>query len=356
MKTATMRTIGVIVSSGILLTSCVSSKKYHRSEAEVAKLRSDSTTLANQGTSLQQSLTAEQQKNADLQKSVQSAASTNTGLQKNIAYYTDYAGKEQSSVKQIKDELNTTLASSGITDQDVTLIDGKIYVNIGEKSLFKGNTAALTTKGKELVDNIGQFVKNHEAVDISVADLQQATAGVADNGMNNSTDNNATAANTDQNNQSSTAANNTNNNSKNTRTKRPAVTEGNTDGSAAAATDKTTVRKNTVAVTHHKKVTHTAAASGEGKAVAYSSGKHNKYTTERNRRNMARVIAWKRQNTVADALLKNGIPKVKVVAQDQPENENAQKGVQVVLVHGMDDFYKHMNEAPAAGQPVSANP
>ena len=61
---------------------------------------------------------------------------------------------------------------------------------------------------------------------------------------------------------------------------------------------------------------------------------------------------------VNNELLKNGLPKVKLV--DQLPNGTAAstspKGVQVVLVNGMDDFYKHMSESPAAAQPVSKNP
>jgi hypothetical protein len=314
-------------------------------------LRGDSATLAQEGSTLQQNLTAEQQKNADLQKNAESASTTNSGLQKNVAYYSDFASKDQSTTKQIKDELNTALAASGLTDQDITLIDGKIYVNVGEKSLFKGNSALLTTKGKELVDNIGQFVKSHDAVDISVADLQQATTAVADN--SNGTDNMSTTVvtttTTDQSNQSATTDNGKwANKNKHSYTK--TKTDVSTDNSTAG-TDKTAHK---AVVVHHKKAV--LPASSESKAVAYSSNHDNKYTAERNRRSMARVIAWKRQNTVADALLKNGIPKVKVIAQDQPTNDNAQRGVQVVLVHGRDEFYKHMNEAPAAGQPVSSNP
>jgi hypothetical protein len=358
MKTTTMRTIGVVFSAGILLSSCVSSKKYHKSEAEVAKLRNDSTTLAQQGSTLQQNLTAEQQKNADLQKSVANGTTANAGLQKNVAYYRDYSDKQQASTTQIKGELSTALASSGLTDQDVTLTDGKIYINVGEKSLFKGTSAVLTPKGKELVDNLGQFVKSHDGVDVNVADLQQATVngstgGGTDNAM-------ASTTTTDQNNQSASAANSVASGSSNgtyTKTRRThAATTGNTDGAATATTDKTTVRRNTVAVVHHKKAIQ--PASGESKAVAYSSGRHNKYTAERNIRSAARAMAWKRQNTVTDALLKDGIPKVKVVAQNQAgtENANAQKGVQVVLVNNMDEFYKHMSEAPVTGQPVSSNP
>jgi len=350
-----MRTAGAIFSAGILLTSCVSSKKYHRSQDEVAKLRNDSTTLAQQASTLQQNLTASEQKAADLQKSVETANTTASGLQKNIAYYTDYSTKEQATTKQISDELKTTLAANGLTEQDILLTDGKIYVNIGEKSLFKGSTAVLTSKGKDLVNNLGQFVKSHDAVDVSVADLEQANAtsgpsAMDNNGTNSGTSTSGTASNG---NMSSTTDNSGATTSSSTATNNNAdysTAKNRTKDNTSMTTDKTAHK---VAVHHKKRV---QAASGETKAVAYSSNHNNKYTAERSRRSTARAIAWKRQNVVADALLKTGIPKVKVVAQDQPETTGGQKGVQVVLVHGMDEFYKHMNEAPAAGQPVSKNP
>jgi len=314
--------------------------------------------LAQQASTLQQNLTASEQKAADLQKSVETANTTASGLQKNIAYYTDYSTKEQATTKQISDELKTTLAANGLTEQDILLTDGKIYVNIGEKSLFKGSTAVLTSKGKDLVNNLGQFVKSHDAVDVSVADLEQANATSGPSAMDNSGTSSGTST-------SGTASNgNMSSNSDNSgaTTSSSTATNNNADYSTAKnrtkdntsmTTDKTAHK---VAV-HHRKATPRAASGTETKAVAYSSNRSNKLSAERSRRSTARATAWKRQNAVADALLKTGIPKVKVVAQDQStESAGGQKGVQVVLVHGMDEFYKHMNEAPAAGQPVSKNP
>lgn len=332
MKTTTMRTVGVIFSAGILLTSCVSSKKYHASQAAVAKLQTDSAALAQQVSSLHNDVSSWQQKNADLQKSVETANTNNAGLQKNVAYYTDYATKQQSSTTEIGNELKTTLAPAGITDQDVLAADGKIYVNIGEKSLFKGNSSVLTAKGKELVSSLGEFVKSKESVDVSVADLELANDG----GTTTTTELTG----------SGSVANQTNVTTDNS------SANSNMDNANATTTKKA---KRSVAVHHAKKA---PAASGESKSVTYSSKHTNKYTAARNNRAMARALAWKRQTAVADAMLKNGLPKVKLVSQLPGTGTPAptsQKGVQVILVNDMDGFYKHMTEAPA-GQPVSKNP
>ncbi len=342
MKTTTMRTVGVIFSAGVLLTSCVSSKKYHASQAAVAKLQADSTALAQKVSTLNNDVSSWQQKNADLQKSVETANSNSAGLQKNVAYYSDFASKQQSSTTAISDELKTTLAPAGLTDQDVMTTDGKIYVNIGEKSLFKGNSSVLSAKGKELVSSLGEFVKSKEAVDVAVADLELANDGgttttteVTGSGATNS----GTTQGTGNSNSNVGAGN----------------TASNNNADYANTTTGTRKAKRSVAVHHAKKA---PAASGESKSVTYSSNRSNKYTAARNSRTAARALAWKRQNAVADAMLKNGIPKVKLVSQlpgTGTPAANSQKGVQVILVNDMDNFYKHMTEAPAA-QPVSKNP
>lgn len=330
-----MRTVGAIFTAGVLLTSCVSSKKYKASQASVAKLQTDSATLAQQVSTLHQDVTSWEQKNAELQKNIAAAGTTNAGLQKNVAYYTDYAGKQQSTTTALNDELKTTLAPAGFTDQDIITTEGKIYVNISEKSLFKNNSAVLTTKGKELVKSLGEFVKSKESVDVAIADLELANdGGTTTTSEMSSTSGTGAAGNRN----ASASTNNTasNNNADYT----------NTSGVKKA--------KRSVAVHHAKK----PAASGESKSVTYASNRSNKYSAARTSRTAARAIAWKRQNVVADAMLKSGIPKVKLVSQlpgTGTPSANAQKGVQVILVNDMDNFYKHMSEAPAT-QPVSKNP
>ena len=330
MKTSTWRTLGMVVSAGVLLTSCVSSKKYHASQAEVARLKTDSSTMALDANNLHQNITAMEQKNNDLQKSLESSNSTNAGLQKNVTYYHDYFDKQTTAVTQVNDELKTTLAPAGLTDQDIRQVDGVIYVNIGEKSLFKGKTAILSAKGKEMVSSLGQFVKNHEAVDISIADLEQAnTSGMANSDATGTM------------NQSSTATTGVSG-------------SGNTDGSMGKKVY--TKTRPSADKTYHKSVVHhvrkSPVAVGE-KSMTFSSRRN--YSSMH--RSMARAMAWRRQNVVADELLKNGLPKVKLVSQNQPmsSDNSAAKGVQVVLSPDASNFYKKMSEVQA-GQPVGKNP
>ncbi|MDE3247029.1 MAG: hypothetical protein KGO82_00125 [Bacteroidota bacterium] len=352
MKTTTMQTAGAILSAGILLTSCVSSKKYHRSQDEVARLRTDSTTLAQKDSTLTQNLNAVNQKNSELQQSIETANNTNASLQKNVAFYSDNVNKAKTTADQIKGELSTTLASAGLSDQDIAQTDAKVMINLNEKNLFKGNSAVLTTKGKELVNSIGEYVKGREGIDVSVADLETANGTMTASGMSSGSDMN-----------SSSSSSNTNNTARSGNPSDNDNTVTNTTGSrASSSANHTRMRSYSTkrsATTHKSSASRsTAKSSGsrETRSTAYSSGKRKSsaITSARARK----AMAWQRQNAVANALLATGLPKVKVVAQNESMSASGSgdKGVQVVLAPDMDNFYKTMSEAPAAQATGTKNP
>lgn len=336
MKTTTMRTAGTILSAGILLTSCVSSKKYHRSQDEVARLRTDSTTLAQKDSTLTQNLNASNQKNSELQQSLETANNSNAGLQKNVAFYSDNVNKAKTSADQIKGELSTTLASAGLSDQDISQTDAKVMINLNEKNLFKGNSAVLTTKGKQLVNSIGDYVKGHEGVDVSVADLETVNGTMAAADMSSGSSDMSSSSST------TTSAS----------AKSSGMSHARTHASSKASG--TATRK--ASTGSASRSTAKSSGSSENRSTAYSSGKKKSsaITSARARK----AMAWQRQNAVANALLANGLPKVKVVAQNESVSTDGsgQKGVQVVLSPDMDNFYKTMSEAPSAQTAATKNP
>ena len=75
-----------VAASLILLTGCVSSRKYKASQADVAKLKSDSTQLAQQVSSLNGDVQDLQNKNTTLQRSLDSSGSSYASQQKHLDY------------------------------------------------------------------------------------------------------------------------------------------------------------------------------------------------------------------------------------------------------------------------------
>src|ERR1700761_3039793 len=84
----------------ILLTGCVSSRKYHRSEADLAKVRKDSAQLAQQVSSLNGNVSNLQNKNADLQRSLDQSNSKYAAQQQTISGYQAYFKARQDTMSQ----------------------------------------------------------------------------------------------------------------------------------------------------------------------------------------------------------------------------------------------------------------
>src|ERR1700754_1521833 len=84
----------------ILLASCVSSKKYKTSQAELAKVRTDSAQLAQQVTSLNGNVQDLQSKNTTLQQSLDASNNKYAAQQKNLDYYQGYFKDQQDSLSK----------------------------------------------------------------------------------------------------------------------------------------------------------------------------------------------------------------------------------------------------------------
>src|ERR1700754_3522176 len=89
----------------ILLTGCVSSKKYKTSQAELAKVRNDSAQLAQQVTSLNGNVQDLQNKNTPLQQSLDASKNQTATTQKSLDYYQGYFKDQQSALGQVGEDV-----------------------------------------------------------------------------------------------------------------------------------------------------------------------------------------------------------------------------------------------------------
>jgi hypothetical protein len=358
--------VAVICASVVLLSSCVSSKKYHASQDALSKMRADSAAMAQQSAALNQNIATLEQKNTMLNRSLDSMNSGYAGLQKSYTFYQEYFNKQQTTAAQIKDELKNSLGSSGITDQDLQQMEGKIYINLAEKGLFAGNSAVLTSKGKELINNLGQVIKSHDDIEVSVADLSANTNSYY--AMNGDP---AGATTTMTNDNITTKTYTTTSKQKKSGGNMDKPSTGNTDQTNAdmdqtnAATDKSMNNKGSMHTNKktyqtntdntrvaykapHTKKTNMHVMSAESKSITYSNGNSKKLSSAK----ISRSTVWSRQNAVAGLLLKNGVPHVNVVSENELStdkiNSGKQKGVQVILSPDMKIFYKNINN----GQPT----
>ena len=305
MKTKLKTSLFTAGAALIILSGCVSSRKYKASQADVAKLKGDSTQQAQQIASLNGNVQDLQNKNTALQRSLDSSGSSYATQQKNLDYYQSYFKQQQGMMSQVSDDVKNALTQAGINNADVEQTNNTVYVRLDEDELFKKNTTMITPGGKKALDNLSQVITNRSNVNVFVASGDSAIAGTAAMPADNSM----------------------------AETKpvhhhhvihHTAATTGNSGaqtGSTAANTPNGTAQTPKKVVHHHY--------SAEGSMAVYNGPHHNH----------AWALKQGRMVTVANHFLKNGVPKINVSLQQPPADGTQPSNViKVVFIPKMEDF------------------
>lgn len=322
--------------AAVLLTGCVSSKKYKSSQAALQQVRNDSTRLAQQVTSLNENVQTLEQKNTTLQRSLDSSSNNYAAQQKSLENYQNYFNKRQGTLSQVSEQLKSALSQAGIENEDVQQTSDAVYVSLDENKIFKKNSTAVTPNGKQALNSLAQVIKDRPDVNVVVSDGdssggQRNMAGnmPASSGMENP----AANATSDKMSANTTPRHRTHHVMRNDHAQNNAT--GSANEKAAATTGHAATTTDHVATAHKR--AQKKYSSSEG-AMTYSS---NWPKTSKNR---SWVIQQGRVNTVANGLLQNGVPKVNVLLQ-QPGSNGAEhnNGIKVIITPVISDFNPQKN-------------
>src|ERR1700743_2230364 len=116
MKARLNMSIAIAGSALILLTGCVSSRKYKASQAELARVRNDSSQLAQQVTTLNGNVKDLQGKNTALQQSLDNTTGKVAEQQKSLDYYQGYFKEQQDTLNQVSEDVKGALTQAGIAN------------------------------------------------------------------------------------------------------------------------------------------------------------------------------------------------------------------------------------------------
>jgi outer membrane murein-binding lipoprotein Lpp len=345
----------------VLLTGCVSSKKYKSSQSALQQVRNDSARLAQQVASLNENVHSLEQKSTTLQRSLDSTSNNYATQQKSLDYYQDYFNKQQSTLSQVGEELKGALSQAGLTNEDIQQANNAIYVSLDENKVFKKNSTAITSNGKQALNSLAQVIKNRSDVNVVVSDGDSSAGQTtmtgnmpSSSGRDNATmkenrADNATADNPTSRHRTShhgmtrrrsearnaTVSAKRNNETRSDHTRNDATVKANEN--AAAKTTSQNNGKSDVAVAHKR--VHRKYSSSEGSMRIYSNG----YNSSKNR---SWALKQGRVNTVANSLLQNGVPKVNVLLQQPASNGSGQNNsIKVIITPAMSDFNPQKNSS-----------
>ncbi len=322
--------LNVLLATGgmaaILFTSCVSSKKYKASQAELAKVRNDSAQLAQQVSALNGNVQSMNDKNAELQRNLEKANSDYAASRKNLSYYNDYFTSQNTAMTQVSDQVKGALTQAGLSGDDVQQVNNTIYVRINEDQVFKKNSAVVTTSGKQALNGIAQVIRSRSDVNVFVNNGDSAGAASSDNGAmsSGSMDNSSSSG------MSAGAA------PRHHRAHHKAAARASGDASASSSGSVASTSTRTSKPAHRKVRRH---YSSEGGMTIYNNPKYAK--------NKSWALKQARMGSVANSFLQNGVDKINVTMQKP--NGNGQNNIKVVIVPTMNDFNPHNGSASSSG-------
>jgi chemotaxis protein MotB len=340
MKTKLKVVLATAGIAAVLLTGCVSSKKYNSSQAALQQVRNDSANLAQQVSSLNGNVNSLQQKNATLQRSLDSTSSNYATQQKTLNYYQEYFTQQQSTMSQVSDQLKGALSQAGLANEDVQQVNNVIYVRLNEDQVFKKNSTVVTTSGKQALNGLAEVIKSRSDVNVFVSNGDSST-------MQSSA---ATSmASTDMNNMPANAAPKHRSSHRGMASRKstakgaaPAQSDAASSsggGAASGATAQNSGKSKPAAA--HKKVHRNY--SSEGSMTYYSNG-------PKASKSKAWALKQGRMNTVANNFLQSGIPKVNLSMEQPALNGNQQNSsIKVIITPTMNDFNPQNTPSPGTG-------
>ncbi|MFA6403497.1 MAG: OmpA family protein [Salinivirgaceae bacterium] len=171
---------------GLLLTSCVSTKKFAASEASADKFQKESAAthiqlndcnlqvdaLNKEKTSLQEDKTSLQYKLALLQgyNKADSTESSNTIAQQ-AKQLNDFQYKIESQ-KKILHNLKNSIAEALINYKNdelyITVKNGKVYVSLEEKMLFKSGSDVVDQKGQDALKSLAKILNSTKEITVMI--------------------------------------------------------------------------------------------------------------------------------------------------------------------------------------------
>jgi len=204
------RLVAIILLSSFLFSSCVSSKKFKKSQADYTELQNkygqlqttlnnctdEKADLARQKSSLENDKSNLNNRIADLNKQIDFLKNNNTTVLKQLQDLSVVSSSQAESIKKSldnigakdayiqdlqsslarKDSLNLALvmnlkgAVGNMEDQDINIkVDkGVVYIDISDKLLFKSGKYEVTSQAKAVLGKVAAVLKNQPDIEFMV--------------------------------------------------------------------------------------------------------------------------------------------------------------------------------------------
>jgi chemotaxis protein MotB len=164
---------------GLLFTSCVSSKKFMALQAKVDRLQKDSAhtmSLLNacntQVNNLKDEKASLLRENAEVQNDLKVLSTeskmTIADQAKRLKNFQDMIQAQQDVMNKLKNSIADALMNYKTDELTVYIKDGKVYVSLQEKLLFKSGSDVVNPKGKEALKTLANVLNGTKDITVMI--------------------------------------------------------------------------------------------------------------------------------------------------------------------------------------------
>ncbi len=166
----------------LMLTSCVSRKKYLDAQIALRYLKNDSTQLAYRVSTLNDTITNLQQQISNLNKQIENLTSTANTTQSQLTKSQQSLQEQQQRLQQLQNlldqqkqkaeelrkKMTDALVSFNASDLSITQKNGKVYVSLSENLLFPSGSAVVNEKGKEALGKLAEVLNGSPDISVNI--------------------------------------------------------------------------------------------------------------------------------------------------------------------------------------------
>ena len=179
MKHISKTPLFIMLACILTLSSCVTKGKYMSSEDSVRRLQGDSSSthrflnecnatvkdLTDQRTDLQNANAASQNDLKDLSSKSKMTIADQAKRLKNLQ---DLIQSQKNVMNKLKKDIGDALVNFKADELSVYIKDGKVYISLQEKLLFKSGSAMVDPKGKEALGTLAKVLNNTANINVMI--------------------------------------------------------------------------------------------------------------------------------------------------------------------------------------------
>jgi chemotaxis protein MotB len=156
-----LKGISFCLFSVIILSSCVSSKKFDAANAQISSLNGQVETLNQKVAADDKEIAQLKTENIQYGKEAEDCRKAKAAIAQRLDNLNNALAEKGTSMKQIKENVNKALQEFHAQGATVTYEDGLVHINFQNDFFFKSGSAAIATRGREALNTIAQVLRQY---------------------------------------------------------------------------------------------------------------------------------------------------------------------------------------------------